>query len=171
MNYFKNRHEPRRTYVDSMKLLNGNFLRGYAETRWGSQVDMFVSLKENKATVQQAALALRGRQYEMGQDLWWIWREDWWKTIAMLATMLTPLRQSLNIIQGDKFTVGQGLSPIAIVQMYMTPWFSTGVQLIVPLLPQLLEFAKQFAPADLRALTSIIAKHPELCRFVPQTFF
>ena len=143
-----------------MKLMSGNFLRGYAETRWGSQVDMFASLKDNKATVQQAALALRGKGYEMGQDLWWIWQDSWWKTIAMLADMLGPLRASLNIIQGDKFSVGQGA---VLIHLLPFPFFChSGVQLIVPMLPKLLDYCKQFAPADHRALLAIVNKRKEM---------
>lgn len=107
--FFKVRHDARRTYIETMQLMGGNLLKGQCATRWGSAVDMLRSMVENKRTVQQAALTLRGKDVISGNTMWWLWADDWWRTLGSLVDMLSPLRQALDMIQRDRMCLSQGM--------------------------------------------------------------
>lgn len=107
--FFKNRHEPHRAYAEAARLMNGSNLKGYCDTRWGSQVDSLQAMWQNKRCVLQAAVQLRGRDYPMNNELAWIWRDDWWVTIRNMHRLLHPLNVAIAMIQADRFTLSQGL--------------------------------------------------------------
>ena len=109
--YFKNRHEPHRAYAEAARLMGGSNLKGYCDTRWGSQVDSLLAMSTNKRCVLQAAVQLRARDYPMhNAELAWIWRDDWWTTIKNMHSLLAPLNVAITMIQADRFTLSQGLS-------------------------------------------------------------
>lgn len=87
--------------------------------------------------------------------MWWLWANDWWQTLDSLVDMLSPLRQSIDMIQRDRMCLSTKPSP---PHLCCLPVSLAGVQLVIPLMPQLLETVGKFAPGEVRESNAIISK-------------
>ena len=103
-----------------------------------------LGVTSNKGVIQQAIAVLRGKGYDLGnQGLWWTYQDDWWQTMTNILKLLKPLKEALDVVQADGVTLGQF------------------VELVYPLMEQLINVTATFAPGDVRCIKEIVTKRQE----------
>ncbi len=143
--FFRNRHEPHVAYEKARETLKGTMLISRAETRWASQIACVGSLLKNRQVVENAVLQLRSQKYAFkGTELMWIWATDWWNTLEGIHKAFEPLQSLIEVLQSDKVSLGRA------------------VEFLLPVLKQLPESVKLFAPGDFAAASRLINERSAL---------
>ena len=87
-NFFRNRHGPRIAYEVAQEKCHGTRLVQPGETRWGSNVDLAVSVLQNRKVIDMALAELRhGRFIFKKKELAFLLYPDWWDSIDKMATV------------------------------------------------------------------------------------
>ena len=143
--FFRNRHEPHVAYEGTRETLKGTMLIARGETRWASQIACVGSMLKNRQVVENAVLQLRSQKYSFkGAELMWIWATDWWNTLEGVHLAFEPLKLLIETLQADSVSLGRA------------------IELLIPVLKQVPESIKCFAPGDFAAASRLVTERNAL---------
>jgi hypothetical protein len=108
--FFLRRGYPRVVYTEE-RVDGGAYLKEPVKTRWGSKVDLLLSLIENRVSVEHTLGRLRREKFRSPEfdAMGWIWLNSTWDDWEQVLKVGTYVRNFIMVAQGDECTLGESV--------------------------------------------------------------